>query len=156
MPAEPPTPWAQWLGSALRRRDWSAADLGRTGVVTESTISKWLRGENPPRLVETVIEVAHLLGEGDATAALEAAGMQRAAEMIRAERERADTDPMIARIQGEHILTPGERAALIESYRRAQQETIHYFELQLAEASRRKRAARDRRTGRNGGEREAQ
>ena len=151
------TEWARWLREALAARGWSAADLARTGVVaSESTISKWLRSENPPKLVETVIEVAHLLGAHDATEALDAAGMRRAADMIRAAQKRADTDPVIAQIQSADDLTQEERAAMIENYRRTQQETIHYFELQIAEASRLKRAARDKRTGHNGGQRAAQ
>lgn len=143
------TTWAQWLRQALDKRGWIAADLARTGVVaSESTVSKWLSGANPPGLVETVIEIAHLLGAPDAVEALEAAGMQRAADLIRQARKEADEDPMIARIRNEQLLTDTERDAMIEGYRRAQQETIHYFELQLAEAARRRHAERDRRTRR--------
>lgn len=149
MAAGTPTPWAQWLDAALAKRNWTVPDLARTGVVSsEATIYRWLRGDNPPKLVETVIEIAHLLHAPDAIAALEAAGMHRSADLIREARNEADEDPMIARIRNEQLLTEAEREAMIENYRQRNRETIHYFELQLAEAARRRHADRDRRTRR--------
>lgn len=142
------TEWARWLSKALDKHAWSAAELARTGVASESTISKWLRGANPPGLVETVIEVAHVLGEPDAIDALDAAGMHRAAQLIRDAITDADEDPMIRRIRGEQALTPAEREAMVEGYQRAQAQTLRLFELELAEAARRRHAERDRRTRR--------
>lgn len=157
MAADAPSPWAQWLDAALKKRGWIAADLARTGVVaSESTISKWLRSENPPKLVETVINVAHLLGEPDAAGALDAAGMRGAADLIRREIKNAEEDITITRIRGAELLTETDRETMIENYRRRQAETIHYFELQLAEAERRKRAERDGRTRREPPTRAAQ
>ena len=148
MPEAPPTPWAQWLDRALKRRGWSAPDLARTGVVaSDSTVYKWLRGDNPPKLPDTVIEIAHKLGEPNAIEALEAAGMHRVADLIQQQIADAGADPMIARIRAAD-LAPEERDAMVEGYRRAQENTTHYFELQLAEAARRRRTERDRRTRR--------
>jgi transcriptional regulator with XRE-family HTH domain len=140
------TTWPHWLRQALTKRGWIARDLARTGIASESTISKWLRGENPPKLVDTVIDVAHLLGAPDAIDALEAAGMARAAALIRSEIEAADEDPMIARIRNERTLTPAQREQMEAEFRRTQAETIHYFELRLAEAQRRYRVEHDGRT----------
>lgn len=155
--AQSDTAWSRWLRRAIDARGWNAADLARTGVVaSESTISKWLNGQNPPGQVETVIEIAHVLGARDAIEALEAAGMQRSADLIREARADADRDPMIARIQAETVLSETERATMIEKYREANEATVHYFELQLAEAARRRHAERDRRTRRTGAQRAAQ
>lgn len=147
--SDPASNWTAWFRTALDASGASQAEVADTIGMTTGNVSKWYTGKGyAPRRIEDVIAVAHALKQTDATAALEAAGMHRAAELIRQATADAATDPMIARIRNEQLLTEDERAAMIEGYRRAQQETIHYFELQLAEAARRRHAERDRRTRR--------
>lgn len=141
--------WSAWFRKALDASGITQAELAATLNMSTGNVSKWYTGNGyAPRHIEDVIAVAHALRQSDAIAALEAAGMHRSAELIRAEREEADEDPMVARIRNEQLLTDDERDTMIENYRRRQQETIHYFELQLAEAARRRHADRDRRTRR--------
>lgn len=39
---------AQWLRDRLRARDWNGSDLARALGVNTSTVSRWLRGVQPP------------------------------------------------------------------------------------------------------------
>lgn len=140
--------WSAWFRTALDASGITQAELATTLDMTTGNVSKWYTGKGyAPRRVEDVIAVAHALRQTDALDALEAAGMHRYAALIRAARDEND-DPMIRRIRTTKELSNDEREAMIENYRRAQEATIHYFELQLAEAARRRHAERDRRTHR--------
>lgn len=129
--------WAAWLKAELTTSGLSQAELARrlAGIVdSDSTISKWIKGLNPPKLVETVIAVAHAVGAADAVAALDAAGMDRTADLIRQVRTEQGADPMLLRIRTDRIITPDQRADIEESYLRRQAETLRDFELRLADA----------------------
>lgn len=141
--------WSAWFHRALDASGISQSEIADLLGMSTGNISKWYTGKgSAPRHIEDVITVAHALNQTDATAALEAAGMHRAAALIRAAIADADEDPMIRRIRAEKLLTEPEREAMIANYRRTQQETIRYFELQLADAARRRHAENDRRTRR--------
>lgn len=140
--------WSAWFRTALDASGITQAELATTLDMTTGNISKWYTGKGyAPRRIEDVIAVAHALRQTDAITALEAAGMHRSADLIRAARDESD-DPMIRRIRATKELSEPERETMVENYRRAQEATIHYFELQLAEAARRRHAERDRRTHR--------
>ena len=146
---DPARTWSVWFRHALDASGITQAELADTLGMTTGNISKWYTGKGyAPRRTEDVIAVAHALKQADAIEALEAASQQRAASLIRQARAEADEDPMIHRIRATRVLTDEEREAMVASYRRAQQETIHYFELHLAEAARRRHADADRRTRR--------
>ncbi len=144
-----PTPtWAEAFTGALRNSGLGQKEFATRSGINPSTVSRWVSGESVPSDADIVIETAHMLAPDRTAELLGAAGLHRTAELV--SQAKADTakDPMIARIRSERELTEAEREAMIEGYRRAQQQTIHYFELQLAEAARRRRAERDRRTRR--------
>lgn len=69
------TEWAQYVRGHLHRLGWRPADLARSIMVSESSISRWLRGAVPSvnrvRLVARVIgrpeaEAMHIAGYGTA------------------------------------------------------------------------------------------
>lgn len=136
--------WSRWIQAAMAAAGTTQADLERLGVATSGTLSKWVRGEYAPNAVETVIAVAHALGAPDAVAALEAAGLHEAADLIRQAIDDAAGDPMIARIRNEPTLDDAQRDEWVSEYRRAQADTVHYFELRLADRHRRARTERTR------------
>lgn len=147
--ADPAQIWSAWFRPALDASGKSQAEVADQIGMTTGNVSKWYTGKGyAPRRIEDVIAVAHALGQPDATEALEAASMPRAAGLIRQALADAAVDPVIAHIRAAEYLSKEERDAMVEGYRRAQQQTIHYFELQLAEAARRRHAERDRRTRR--------
>jgi transcriptional regulator with XRE-family HTH domain len=151
--ADPAHTWSAWFRAALDASGISQAEIADILGMTTGNISKWYTGKGyAPRRIEDVIAVAHALRQSDATEALEAAGMARAAALIRAEIDNAEEHPMIARIRNERVLTAAQRDQLEAEFRRTQAETIHYFELRLAEAQRRYRTEHDGRTRSKSGE----
>lgn len=136
--------WAAWLRAALDRTRMSQADLARTGVVASpSTISKWLRGEQAPSDVETIIATAHSLGEHDSIAALRAAGLHRVAEAIRREITTAHEDPAIARIRRSDFPSAIKKR-MEDDYLRRRDDSIRFFELEFAAALNETRGVRQR------------
>lgn len=141
--------WAAFLREALADLGWTRAELARRlcGIVlSDSTISKWLDGRSVPEKLEVVIAVAHALGEPTALEALDAAGMHRAADLIRAQITAAHEDPMLVKIRTNALLTERERHDFEHRYRLGQANNVRLFELEMAEVARRRHAARDRRT----------
>jgi transcriptional regulator with XRE-family HTH domain len=110
------------------------ADLERATGAASGTVSRWVRGTFAPTDPETVINVAHAVRARDAIAALDAAGLSRVADLIRQVRTEQGADPMLVRIRTDRILNQGQKEDLENAYLRTQAETLHYFELRLADA----------------------
>jgi transcriptional regulator with XRE-family HTH domain len=137
--ADANTTWASWLNAALTHAEMTQADLERATGFPSGTISRWVRGTFSPTDPETVIAVAHAVRARDAVAALDAAGLTGTASLIRSVRTEQGTDPMLLRIRTDRMLTAEQRADLEQSYLRRQAETLHDFELRLADAQGRSR-----------------
>lgn len=140
--------WADVFSDALRNAGLGQKDFATRFGINPSTVSRWVSGEGVPSDADVVIEIAHMIAPDRTAEMLAAAGMRRTAALVTQAKADTAKDPMIARIRSERALPESEREAMVEGYQRAQQQTIHYFELQLAEAARRRRAERDRRTRR--------
>jgi transcriptional regulator with XRE-family HTH domain len=139
-------PFALWLRTALKSAAMSQEDLANTGVATSGTVSKWANGRIVPTDLETVIAIAHATGQTDSVLALEAAGLTHTADLIRKAIAAAAADPMLVKIRNDRTIGAQARTDIEEAYRRRQADTIHDFELRLADARRR---ARLERTGRS-------
>lgn len=135
--------WGTWLSQALAAANMTQADLERAAGVSSATTTRWAAGRVAPTDPETVIAVAHAVRARDAVAALDAAGLTGTADLIRQVRTQQGTDPMLLRIRTDRMLSAEQRADLEESYLHRQAETLHDFELRLADAQNRARPHAD-------------
>jgi transcriptional regulator with XRE-family HTH domain len=136
--------WATWLRTALNTAGMTAADLSRTGVVkSESTISKWLRGPGTPDDADTVIAVAHAVGQPNAIAALEASGRLALADAIRSQIRQAYEDEALVKIRTSPGLGERERKSIAENYQRRRADAVRMMEYEIAEAMAKTRRGQD-------------